>query len=69
MVSFEQVVDEEVDEGQTVPVIYEDNDDSEEEDSEALDTDQNGEYEEELNLMMSVIVKNVSIWCASNHVR
>lgn len=43
MVSFEQVVDE----GQTVPVIYEDNDDSEEEDSEALDTDQNGEYEEE----------------------
>lgn len=47
MVSFEQVVDEEVDEGQTVPVIYEDNDDSEEEDSEALDTDQNGEYEEE----------------------
>ncbi|KAK7325215.1 hypothetical protein VNO77_29373 [Canavalia gladiata] len=38
---YTSVVDEEVDDGQTVPVIYEDKDDSEEE-SEASETDQDG---------------------------
>lgn len=48
MASYEQVVDEEVDEGQTVPVIYEDEDDSSEE-SEDLETDQDDSDEERSN--------------------
>ena len=36
----EQVFDEEVDEDKTVPVIYEDKDDSEEESDDAMETDQ-----------------------------
>ncbi|TKY48103.1 WD repeat-containing protein 43 [Spatholobus suberectus] len=42
---YTRIVDEEVDEGQTVPVIYEDEDDSAEE-SEALETDQDHSDEE-----------------------
>lgn len=41
MVSFEQVLDEEVDEVETVPIIYVDTDDSEGEESEdVMETDQ-----------------------------
>lgn len=45
---FEQVVDDEVDEnGTTVPVVYEDKDESDEEESEdAMETDQDREDEE-----------------------
>lgn len=49
VVSFEQVINEEVDEVETVPVIFEDKDDSEEDESEdddAMETDQDSKDEE-----------------------
>lgn len=48
VVSFEQVINEEVDEVETVPVIFEDKDDSEDEseDDDAMETDQDSKDEE-----------------------
>ena len=49
MVPFEQVIDVEEDEGEAVPVIYEDKDDSEEESEEedTMETDQHSKHEDQ----------------------
>ncbi|XP_027344525.1 WD repeat-containing protein 43-like isoform X2 [Abrus precatorius] len=44
---YTRVVDEEVDEGEIVPVIYEDKDDSEEESEDAMETDQDEQQSDE----------------------